>query len=353
MEIEKLRDDLKSLAKRVNDLEANIQNEEQTKNAFIMPFFQALGYDVFNPIEFIPEYTADVGIKKGEKVDYAVAFEGKPAILIECKSITENLDNHDSQLFRYFSTTDAKFGILTNGKEYRFYTDLDAPNKMDSVPFLKVELGAIKDSQFAEIAKFHKDNFDVETITSSASELKYLNAFKDFLASNLATPSEQFVEFAAKQIYNGRITSTVKQSFIPIITKGFNQFVAERVNEKLNAALNTNSNVQAEESTVEAEEPNSKDDSKIITTPEELETYTVVKMLVKDNIEPERVFYRDNRSYFNVLLDDNNRKWILRFWESTNKSTIEIRDFGKFDIQTPLDITTYAEQLKETIEKYK
>lgn len=95
-----------------------------------MPFFSLLGYDVFDPHEFIPEFTADVGIKKGEKVDYAITKDGKPIILIEAKWCGDNLEKHGSQLFRYFGTTSAKFGILTNGIIYKFYTDLDESNKM-------------------------------------------------------------------------------------------------------------------------------------------------------------------------------------------------------------------------------
>lgn len=166
MEIDKVKADLKQVGKRVADLSQSITNEEQTKNAFIMPFFQALGYDIFNPLEFVPEFTADVGIKKGEKVDYAIILDGDPQILIECKSITENLTKHDSQLFRYFVTTKSKFGILTNGREYKFFTDLDEPNKMDTTPFLTIDVTDIKENQFTEIIKFHKENFDIDNIVS-------------------------------------------------------------------------------------------------------------------------------------------------------------------------------------------
>jgi hypothetical protein len=113
-------DTFKLLADRVNRLRDNIQTEEATKNALIMPFIQTLGYDVFNPLEVVPEYITDVGIKKGEKIDYAIFKDGHPAILIECKHWRENLDLHDGQLLRYFHVSKAKFGILTNGIVYRF-----------------------------------------------------------------------------------------------------------------------------------------------------------------------------------------------------------------------------------------
>ena len=144
----------------------SIQTEEATKTAIIMPFFSMLGYDVFNPQEFVPEFTADVGIKKGEKVDYAIIQDGTPVILIECKSITENLERHDSQLFRYFGTTPAKFAILTHGIFYRFYTDLEDANKMDKDPFLTINILDIRDNQVPELKKFCKSVFDIDSIFS-------------------------------------------------------------------------------------------------------------------------------------------------------------------------------------------
>ena len=165
-------DRLKQYSKRVESLKDNIQTEEATKTSLIMPFFSLLGYDVFNPDEFIPEFTADVGIKKGEKVDYAILQEGKPVILIEAKWIGEKLEKHDSQLFRYFATCNAKFAILTNGQYYRFYTDLEEPNKMDETPFLDINLLDLKETQVTELKKFCKENFNEAEIFDAASELK-------------------------------------------------------------------------------------------------------------------------------------------------------------------------------------
>lgn len=294
MEVSKLKDALKSLGTRIETLAPSITNEEQTKNAFIMPFFQTLGYDVFNPLEFVPEFTADVGIKKGEKVDYAMVIDGAPQILIECKSINENLTNHDSQLFRYFGTTSSKFGLLTNGKEYRFYTDLDEQNKMDSTPFLTVDLTNIKDNQFLELAKFHKENFDVDKISSSAAELKYLNNLKLFLSENLNEPTESFIAYLVSQIYDGIKTKSTLEKFSPIIKKGFNQFITERVNEKLSAALNTSVETKTLDTTEEIQEV--VQDDGIITTPEELEAFTVFKVASKDFIDSSRLYYRDTKS---------------------------------------------------------
>lgn len=166
------KDTIKQLSERIEKLKGNITTEEATKNAFIMPFINALGYDVFNPLEVLPEMTCDIGMKKGEKIDYAIMQEEEPVILIECKHWSQDLNLHDNQLIRYFNVSKAKFGVLTNGIIYKFYTDLEEPNKMDSKPFLEVNLTDIRDSQIEELKKFHKSYFNIDNVLSSASELR-------------------------------------------------------------------------------------------------------------------------------------------------------------------------------------
>lgn len=353
MELEKFQDTLKQLGKRVVELKDSIGTEEATKTSLIMPFFAALGYDLFNPTEFVPEFTADVGIKKGEKVDYAIVLEGQPTILIEAKSINEQLTKHDSQLFRYFGTTVSKFGILTNGEEYKFFTDLDEPNKMDLTPFLTVNITKIKDSQIPELAKFHKDNFDVDKITSSAAELKYLNSLKNYLSSELNDPTEDFVKYLLTKIYDGMKTKQTVEKFKPIIKKGLNQFIAERVNDKLSAALKTSVTVEDNETKSESNTTD-ETDSEIVTTPEELEAYTICKVVLKDTIPLDRLFYRDNRSYFNILLDDNIRKWILRVRFNTNGMKIELNDENHtvYELKEPIDIYNYSNQIIDVVNKF-
>lgn len=195
---------IKQFSERVSMLKDTISTEEATKMSLIVPVFQILGYDVFNPLEFCPEYTADVGIKKGEKVDYAILEDGQPNILIECKSCSEQLDKHSSQLFRYFGTTPAKFGILTNGIIYRFYTDLEESNKMDLVPFLEIDMLSLKESSINEFKKFCKENFDRDKIFSTAEELKYSSLIKGVLSSEFEKPSEEFVRFILANIYDGQ-----------------------------------------------------------------------------------------------------------------------------------------------------
>jgi hypothetical protein len=205
-------------AKRIENIKDQIQTEEATKTALIMPFFQLLGYDVFNPAEFMPEYTADVGIKKGEKIDYAIFVNGELSILLEAKSVDEDLDKHGSQLFRYYATSSARFGILTNGIIYKFYTDLEAPNKMDDRPFLEINLLDLKDNLIPEIKKFERDNYDCDNILNSAAELKYTSEMKKLLYEEMSNPSDDFVRFMLKDVVSpSRIFYRDTESYFGIL----------------------------------------------------------------------------------------------------------------------------------------
>jgi len=349
--MENFAEQIKSLAKRVQKLKDSIHTEEATKTSIVMPFFQSLGYDIFNPEEFVPEFTADVGIKKGEKVDYAILQNGNPTILIETKSIQEKLEKHDSQLFRYFGTTTAKFAILTNGIIYRFYTDLDEQNKMDSVPFFEFNMFDIRDHQIIELQKFAKINFDVDHIINTASELKYTNEIKQFLKKQWENPSDEFIKFILADIYPGLKTKQVVEKFSGIVQKSLKQFMNDFLNDKLKTALETTnievSNISAAEEVAASLEA-IKSEPEIITTEEELEGYITVKVLLQDCISVERIFYRDNQSYFNILVDDNIRKWICRlhFNRSNNKSIV-FNDENKttYSLEKVSDIMKYKEDL--------
>ncbi|EIA20005.1 type I restriction endonuclease [Listeria fleischmannii] len=352
MEFDQFSKSLLSISNRVEQLKENITTEEATKTSLIMPFFQVLGYDIFNPLEFSPEYIADVGIKKGEKVDYAILENGKPLILIEAKSINEKLNNHDSQLFRYYGTTTAKIGILTNGYEYRFYTDLEETNRMDKKPFFSFFLTELKDGQETEIYKFHKSQFDLINISKAASDLKYLGSMKEFLTYQLNSPSEEFVKFIMSEIYDGMKTKAVIDKFTPVIKRGFRQFIAEQVNSKLNAALNTSRLSQNDEEVVEEEKE--VPGKEITTTEEEIEAFATTKLLLKDAIDLERIYYRDNKSYFNIIVDNNIRKWLLRLYMNNSRKFIILNDEAKteLDIDSVTDIFNYKDKIVPIVSKY-
>ncbi|RWY49175.1 type I restriction endonuclease [Mucilaginibacter gilvus] len=346
------KDQITQLASRVEKMLPQLKTEEATKNALIMPFIQVLGYDVFNPFEVNPEFIADIGIKKGEKVDYAIMKDNEPTILIECKHHLEKLDPHNSQLFRYFHTTKAKFGLLTNGLTYRFYTDLEERNKMDSTPFFEFNITEIKETEVVELKKFHKSYFDVESITNTASELKYLNELKSLLNREMILPSENFVTFFTKQVYSGVMTAKVKEQFAPIIKRSFNLLISDAINERLKSALNQEKQLEVAEA-VKLEEVVPGAAPVVVTTEEEMEGFYIIKSLLRQNIESTRITYRDAQSYFAVLLDDNNRKTICRLYLTATKKQLVILDEAKkevkYEIKSLDEIYKYADDLLKAV----
>ncbi len=326
---------IKNFVNRVSTLRESVATEEATKTALIMPFFQILGYDVFNPSEFVPEYVADVGIKKGEKVDYAIILNNEPIILIEAKAITESLKKHSSQLFRYFATSKAKFAILTNGVLYRFFTDLDEPNKMDLSPFLEVNLLDLRDSDIVELSKFKKDNFDVDNIINTASDLKYTSMFKHVLRDELTSPSDAFVKLLiTSEIYSGRLTQNIVDKFKPIVKKSISMYMNELVNDRLKSALQTNDTATIQpapdESPVVAanEQPESPEveSDGIETTVEEIQSYYIIKSILHNYVDVSRITYKDTHSYFGVLLDGKVTRWICRVFLKENINYLIIPD---------------------------
>lgn len=338
---------------RVAQLKDSLKTEESTKTSLIMPFFQMLGYDVFNPLEFCPEFTADVGIKKGEKVDYAILQDGNPIILIECKSCNEKLDNHASQLFRYFGTTTAKFGILTNGTVFQFFTDLEEKNKMDLSPFLEINIEDIKEYQFNELKKFCKTDFDSEKISSTASSLKYTNLIKDFFQSQIDAPTDDFVRYITGQVYEGQKNQKVLEQFTPIVKKSFSSLINELVNQKISSALNKGDN-DNEEEIATTEESDSK--NKIITTELEIESFYIVRGILAGTVDINDVVYRDTESYFGILYQDNNRKPICRINLDRKKKQIFIPDenknFQRHYIESLNDIYKFKDDIIKAVAVY-
>ncbi|OYN85418.1 type I restriction endonuclease [Parenemella sanctibonifatiensis] len=357
---------LESLAAKVRNQAEAIGTEEATKNAFVMPFISSiLGYDVFDPLEVVPEFTADVGTKKGEKVDYAIVREGEVQILLECKASLRDLNlENASQLFRYFATTNARLAALTNGVVWQFYTDLDAPNKMDSKPFLVLDLLDIDDTLIPELQKLSKGSFDLESIISAAEELKYLGALKREIAAQFREPSDDWVKFFTTRVYEGSFTAKVREQFTTLVGKAAKQFLTEQVNDRLKAALGAGaphapaaSNADADALTSESvAEDNLKRDSEIDTTLEELEGYQIVKAIACSAVKPQRIFHRDQKSYFAVLLDDNNRKPIARLHFNTKQKYVGIFDDSKTETRHPIDsleeIYTLADAIRETVIRY-
>jgi len=352
-----MKDAIRSLAARIAQTRQVIQTEEATKNAYIMPFLQILGYDVFNPLEIVPEFTADVGIKEGEKVDYAVVLNGVPSLLIECKCCNAELNvENEGQLMRYFNTTEARFGILTNGIVYKFYSDLVEPNKMDLTPFLTVDLGGDLDKiNYAELSKFRKDVFDSENIRRTAEALKCSGAIRQALTSEFSAPSEEFVRVLFKKINPGGIfNNNQRERLTPIVKSAIDTLINEKVKANLDAALKTTE--EAQDAAEAVHETVIGADTGVVTTAEETDAHNIIKAIASEVTDPDRVAMRDAKSYCAILFDDNNRRPLARlFFNNPEKLAVVFFDGPqeeKVFIEKPSDIFLHRSRILATIAKY-
>lgn len=357
---------LAALAKKVESQRSTIETEEATKNAFIMPFIATvLGYDVFNPHEVTPEFTADVGVKKGEKIDYAIMHGGAVQMLIECKHIGSPLKlEHASQLFRYFAVTNARIAVLTNGQIYEFYTDLDQPNRMDEKPFLVLDVLDVDSVLIPELEKLTKDIFDLDSIINAAGELKYIGQLKRLIAAEFKEPSVEYVRYFATKVYEGQFNQKAREQFIPLVKKAGRQFLTDQVNARLSTALGAGSGEDAAEAnqaelTSQAAAENELSDAEgddIVTTMEELEGFQIIRAIVCEHLAPVRVVYRDAKSYCAILVDDNNRKPLARLHFNRKQKYLGLFDENKKEtrerIENLVDIYQYADRLRSLARSY-
>ncbi len=351
-------DQLRVLASRITAIKDLIQTEEATKNSMIMPLIQILGYNVFDPLEVTPELVADVGLKKGEKVDYAILKDGKPIILFECKKVGAELNiSHAGQLFRYFHVTEARFGVLTNGLVYKFFTDLEQPNKMDDKPFFEFNILDFKDRDVDELKKFAKAAFDLETILTTANELKYTRSIQNRLAEWMLNPPEDFVRLVASDLIgNRRFTPAIKEQFTPITKRAFDQLIGERINARLKGAMTSESVAVTAPDPIEAPTETTAE-VQFNTSLEELEAFHIIRAILRDLVSPRRIFIRDAQSYCAILLDDNNRKPLCRLrFNNLQKLRIGFFNDKREEVQKPLDgiddIYGFTDLLKATLASY-
>ncbi|MDD6181036.1 MAG: type I restriction enzyme HsdR N-terminal domain-containing protein, partial [Desulfovibrionaceae bacterium] len=204
-----------------------------------------LGYNIFNPIEVATEYNASMGVKKEARVDYALLDdEGKPRILIECKAYDDPLETDKcSQLMMYFNAIkDAHIGILTNGRRWLFFTDIDAAHIMDKRPYMEIDLEKLNRSLIPALEKLTKNGFILTDILTDAERLKYKNEFKNEIARQFQEPDEEFSRFFIQKVYQYKIMQSVKDKLIPILKDSLNSFLSEEINKRLQNALDAQKN---------------------------------------------------------------------------------------------------------------
>ena len=343
------KDSIKQLTERIKNLKDNLQTEEATKNALIMPFIQMLGYDVFNPMEVVPELDCDLIKKKGEKIDYAIMKDGDPIMLFECKHWNQDLDLHSTQLQKYFVASKAKFGVLTNGIVYRFYTDLVKPNIMDETPFLEVDLSDPRDAQVEELKKFHKSYFDVDAILSTASELKYSNDLRVILQSEFQNPSDDFVKYLGKQVYDGLFTAKACEQFRPIVKRAISTYVNDIISDRLKAAMKEgDAHVEVDEVKTEP----IPEQSEIVTTDEELQAFYIIRSILGEVCPVEDIIYVDNKTTFTIYHVSNKGKAICRFESSKNKTNrfaICYPEMNKHTLESIDDLYKHSDEIRASL----
>jgi hypothetical protein len=227
---------------------------------------------------------------------------------------------------------------------------------MDKKPFLEINLFDLKDTQIEELKKFHKSYFDIETILSSASELKYMGELKMLISSEASSPTPDFVRHFGKQIYQGTFTAKVSEQFVVLVKRAFAAYVNDLISDRLKAVIEKEEEEQVQTEGSIASPVSGKAD--IETTEEELQAFFTVKAILRPYIAHERITYRDALSYYSVFIDDNNRKPVCRFYFNSEK-TKQIALFGeekepvKYKIESLDDIYNYSEQLINVAERYK
>ena len=355
-------DQIKTVSQQITKLKAQVLTEEATKSGFVMPFINALGYNVFDPTEVFPEFTADVPGLKGEKVDYSIIMGNAPIILIECKWCGASLEHpkHSSQLHRYFHATEAKFGILTNGILYRFYTDTEKSNVMDEKPFFEFNIMDFNESMVNELKRFSKTAFNPEQMVDFAKNLLYTKEIKRLIAEQLTEPSPDFVKFFASQVYIGRLTVSVTDKFTEITKRSLKEFINDRITDRLKSVIDPPkditlasppNDIQGTETEEDIEVDYPPLEKEIPTTEEEIQGFLIIKAILREVIDINHLKFRCKKHYLGINLDDKVTKTVCRLWFKSNKKFIGIMDVDgkevKKEISSPDEIYGVAEILKD------
>ena len=332
-------DELENFSKSISIKKKGITTEETTKLSLILPFLKILGYDIENPYELKAEYSADAGIKKSEKIDLAILIDNEVKMLIECKSANTKLNNnHLNQLFRYYSVSDVKIAVLTNGVVYQFFTDSKLPGKMDSTPFLEVDLRTLTDKKIESLKLFVKSNFSEEKISEHVEELKYRHEIHNALLEEIHYPSDELITVIAKKVFDGVLNKTRRKYFEKIIK-----------DEMIDVFENNYPY----------------DESDIITTEEELEGFYIVKSILSEIVDPGRIAMRDRKSYCAILFDNNHNYTICRlnfndldnmvvgFFDSMQRDKNGSRIEEKIVVSNVNEIYNYKDKLLDTVRFYK
>ena len=295
-----IKDSLLQLADKIKKQKGAIQTEEATKNAFIMPMIALLGYDVFDPFEVIPEMDCDL-TQRGDKIDYAIMKDGHPILLIECKHCNQRLDVHGTQLSKYYAASNARFGVLTNGIEYRFYADLDKRNIMDEKPFLIVNMLDLSDNDIKQ-------------------------------------PNDEFVRYFVRNLNDGKSTPKLVEQYRPIVKRSIASIIDDIISDRLNIA--------AKQTDMADTTPIDKETNDTMTQ-EKHDAYNIVRELIGEQGE---VSYTNFKGYL-LIWTKHECWWVCRIslkpYSKRICFTTENRCGYKWiQMQSAEDIRNYSDEIK-------
>ncbi|WP_323762201.1 type I restriction endonuclease [Maricaulis sp.] len=352
------KDSVSGLADRLAKAKSQADiSEEATKQAVILPFLKELGFDVFDTTEVIPEYTADVGIRRGEKVDYAVAINGKIEFIVEAKPLNANLGSVQyNQLYRYFGVTEVRIAILTNGADYWFFTDIDAPNKMDERPFFKFSLEAYDDGDLRELEKFSKSAFNIDLVQETAAGLKYSRLAGAYITEQIQSPDDEFVKLVGRSFYEGNLTAKVVEALKPNIRRAFDDIIRQRVRQRLEVALGDDDGDEQDEQDELASAALVPAKGGVQTTDEEWQAFFIIQAIAAEVTSPSNITIRDAKAYCAVLFGDNNRKPICRLFLEGKTKSISFFDAEKNEervhVGGPGDLYQHQARIKNVVAHY-
>ena len=336
MESKRLKQTIRLLSKAFDAWDyskaiAASNDEATTRDFLIHPFFELLGYKRID--DFTHEYVADVGGKRGRRVDVAITLGmGNPQIIVECKRAGASLsDNHFRQLNEYIHyTPSADFGILTNGTIYNFYLRPKGSSTGLSIePFFTFNLDEFDNSDLEVLALFYRPTIDLKEVAAEAEEVLFLNRFDNALLEVFKSKTDGFIKDICYQMGAQRVSPQLREQ------------VANLVNSM---SLKT-----AAESLYQAESESRS--TGVITTDEELKAYNIIRTIlamsskIKD-AEMSRIGYRDFKGFFSILVDDNQQKKIATLNLGPNKKSIVI-DGIDYEVSkvSPVDLKKYKNLL--------
>ena len=324
--------------KKVGD---HCTTEETTKQALILPLLDILGFTPYDPTKVKAEFKADFpGVKANERVDYALFCQDLPVMFIEAKSWGEELNNHCPQLSRYFNATpEVAVAAITNGREWRFFTDLEQKNIMDSAPFLKIKIEELQDNDCEQLYQFRYDQFKPEALRTLAEESIYFSLFTKTIASSLREAPVDFVKYVAnKSNISRQLNQKFLDSITPIVKKAIEKAVSNMVvvgltgkKESVDELIEDNEEINEIDDKADIVDP---ENNKIITTYSERFLFDHVNSITNDK----DLTYKDNESYFSVLYQTKSNRWIVRYYDNKQRPSIQL----------PIELT---EQAKDEIKR--